>query len=315
MESPGEYIKREREHRGFTLTDIHEATRVPIKCLEALEADDYDALPHATFVKGFIKSYCRHLGLDENDAVLRYELYVKEKSEKASQDSSEKKAGSLTIKPVESSGSKNILVYVAVGLAVIIIFYVGSTMRGKKGAVPESVAPAVEEVAVPEKSEVPVEEASPGPLPDVAEESPQAASEAAVAEPEKKHTLSIDAVDEVWVEVTIDDGTPFDVTLQKGERIVWKAAEKFTLLIGNAGGVELTYDGKVLSRPGEHGQVKKVTLPGWKPRPRPKTAPPKEAPPVASPLKELEPEKAPILEKSAPEKVSGPEVEGEAPRP
>jgi len=46
---------------------MHEAIRVPIKSLEALEADRYDSLPHPAFVKGYIKACCKELGLDEND--------------------------------------------------------------------------------------------------------------------------------------------------------------------------------------------------------------------------------------------------------
>src|SRR5574340_653189 len=83
MESPGEYLKRERELRRASLTSLFEATRIPLKYLEAIEADDYESLPHPTFVKGFIKSYCKYLGLDETDAVLRYEIYMKERSDKA----------------------------------------------------------------------------------------------------------------------------------------------------------------------------------------------------------------------------------------
>lgn len=87
MESPGEYLKREREHRGVSLASIQEATRVPMKYLAAMEANDYDALPHPTFTKGFIKNYCKCLGLDEVDATLRFEQFMKDKAhgEEASQ--------------------------------------------------------------------------------------------------------------------------------------------------------------------------------------------------------------------------------------
>jgi len=78
MDSPGTCIKRERELRGFTLKDVHEATRIPEKNLRALEADDFDALPQQAFVKGYIKACCKYMGLDETDLVLRYELYIKD---------------------------------------------------------------------------------------------------------------------------------------------------------------------------------------------------------------------------------------------
>src|SRR3972149_10588943 len=76
MESPGEHLKREREHRGVSLQKICESTRVPMKYLEAIEADRVEGLPQPAFVKGYIRNYCKVLGLDENDAVLRYEVWL-----------------------------------------------------------------------------------------------------------------------------------------------------------------------------------------------------------------------------------------------
>jgi cytoskeletal protein RodZ len=81
MDCPGEYLKRERKLREVSLDDISREIKVPVKLLRALEADDYSSLPHATFVKGFITAYCKSLGVDENDALLRYELYLQEIAE------------------------------------------------------------------------------------------------------------------------------------------------------------------------------------------------------------------------------------------
>ena len=78
MECPGEYLKREREHRGVSLADISSTIKVQESLLRLLESDKYDSMPHPTFVKGYIKAYCKFLGIDENDAVLRFELYLQE---------------------------------------------------------------------------------------------------------------------------------------------------------------------------------------------------------------------------------------------
>lgn len=83
MESPGEHLKRERELRGHTLKKVFEVTRVPLRYLEALEADDFDSLPQPAYVKGFLRAYCKFLGIDDNDSVLRYDLYLREKPGKS----------------------------------------------------------------------------------------------------------------------------------------------------------------------------------------------------------------------------------------
>ena len=82
MESPGEYLKREREIRGVRLEVISDATKIRVGLLTAIERNDFDALPAAPFVKGFIQAYCKYLGLDVQDALLRYEAYMRSIAEK-----------------------------------------------------------------------------------------------------------------------------------------------------------------------------------------------------------------------------------------
>jgi len=81
MESPGEYLKREREMRGVALKDIANATKIRAGLLSALEKNDFNAMPAAPFVKGFIQAYSKYLGIDVHDALLRYESYMRSLAE------------------------------------------------------------------------------------------------------------------------------------------------------------------------------------------------------------------------------------------
>src|SRR4030067_3617877 len=81
MESPGEYLKREREMRGVALKDIASATKIRPGLLSALEKNDFNALQAAPFVKGFIQAYSKDLGIDVHDALLRYESYMRSLAE------------------------------------------------------------------------------------------------------------------------------------------------------------------------------------------------------------------------------------------
>ena len=40
--------------------------------LQAIERDDIDALPSATFVRGYLREVCRRLGLDDSEVVAGY---------------------------------------------------------------------------------------------------------------------------------------------------------------------------------------------------------------------------------------------------
>lgn len=64
MESIGKILCRERELRQLSLEELSQTTRIPLRTLQSLEADRYDELPGEVFVRGFIKSYARSLGID-----------------------------------------------------------------------------------------------------------------------------------------------------------------------------------------------------------------------------------------------------------
>jgi cytoskeletal protein RodZ len=52
--SLGEQLRRARLERGVNLREVAEQTRITMRHLEAIEADDYNALPGGIFNKSFI---------------------------------------------------------------------------------------------------------------------------------------------------------------------------------------------------------------------------------------------------------------------
>ncbi len=76
METLGQYLKRERTLRQITLKEIAGRTRIHIKILQKLESDDYANMPAGTFIKGFLKSYAKCVGLNVEDVILRYQVMM-----------------------------------------------------------------------------------------------------------------------------------------------------------------------------------------------------------------------------------------------
>ncbi len=72
-ESVGEFLKRERELRQITLREVAEGTKISIRRLKSIEADQFEDLPAEVFVRGFIRSYADYIGIDPADAILRLE--------------------------------------------------------------------------------------------------------------------------------------------------------------------------------------------------------------------------------------------------
>lgn len=62
--TPGQQLRAAREARGLHLAMLSVTLKVPVRQLEALENDQYDAFRGPAFVRAVAQSMCRHLGLD-----------------------------------------------------------------------------------------------------------------------------------------------------------------------------------------------------------------------------------------------------------
>jgi len=78
---------------------------------------------------------------------------------------------------------------------------------------------------------------------------------------EKALHLIIEAKELTWARITEDRHSSSQVLLKPGDRIERRASHFFQLDIGNAGGVDLIFQGKPLGSPGKRGQVIHIRLP------------------------------------------------------
>ncbi|HSP61755.1 MAG TPA: helix-turn-helix domain-containing protein [Pyrinomonadaceae bacterium] len=79
--SIGEKLRLARETRGIALRDISEQTRISMRYLEAIEADDYRRLPGGIFNRSFIRAYAKHIGYDEHQALEDYSTMMRERGQ------------------------------------------------------------------------------------------------------------------------------------------------------------------------------------------------------------------------------------------
>jgi hypothetical protein len=63
-----------------------------------------------------------------------------------------------------------------------------------------------------------------------------------------------------WIRIQADDREAFQMMLKAGEKVSHKAA-RFNMDIGNAGGVQISFNGKTLKNLGKSGQVIHLNLP------------------------------------------------------
>jgi cytoskeletal protein RodZ len=64
MKTVGTIFKETRLEKKISLAEAEQATKIRQKFLIAIEADDYSIMPSLSYAKGFVKNYCKFLGLD-----------------------------------------------------------------------------------------------------------------------------------------------------------------------------------------------------------------------------------------------------------
>jgi len=116
----GSYLKHERKLRGVSLEEIASSTKVHIRYLRALEDNNYDDLPGEVFIKGFIRSYSKAIGANEEDLLSAYDESVgRERHEKLQKEIEEQENADQRKKMIQ----KNSLVLMVAVLVVSGVIY------------------------------------------------------------------------------------------------------------------------------------------------------------------------------------------------
>ncbi|MGH2984356.1 MAG: helix-turn-helix domain-containing protein [Solirubrobacterales bacterium] len=68
----GQALREARTERGIELSEVERATYIRIRFLRAMEEDRWEALPAPAYARGFLSTYARFLGLDDQALVDEY---------------------------------------------------------------------------------------------------------------------------------------------------------------------------------------------------------------------------------------------------
>jgi cytoskeletal protein RodZ len=88
IEHFGISLRRAREDRALSLGELSSSTKVPRSTLELIEAGDLTGLPADVFVRGFIRSYARAVGVSELQPLAQYDRARRARAEAARAESS-----------------------------------------------------------------------------------------------------------------------------------------------------------------------------------------------------------------------------------
>jgi cytoskeleton protein RodZ len=294
--SLGELLKKERGIKGLSYTQISQKTRVRSRFLEAIENEEWDLLPAPTLVKGFIRSYARVLDLDEERIVELYgeEVRTNNFPEKFNLPSMPRRkiwpfvvSGMLVFLvmiwgfyawrtySIESKGGADTSTEIVQNTPEKDPLFVSDEPPKKRTSPSDEKSDsskidlkltADDPVVNLETQEKPPDSDIP-PLPPVignaAGNAPKVETPPASGTAENIELLLKGHVTErTWLRISIDGMKPKEYTFTPSDKPEWKAEKDFRLLIGNAGGIVLEFNGKKMDNLGKQGQVIRIKLPG-----------------------------------------------------
>jgi len=260
--SVGETLRRERLRLGIDLESLSQHTRIRRQYLEAIEADQPEGCPGRFFYRSFVRQYAGEVGLnpEEIEAGIRETPAVSEV-----QDSSAAPEKFPLRSPdfilTESNrdhssrggkiwGSVAALAAVIIGGALLYSRWSGHQVDGVRPPQQSAAAPA-QSAAVPAKP-------APPPVAAPAPASPPVST--APAPPEEGVTVTVKATQTAWISLLAEGQNAVIATLKPGEEKTIAGKDLVRLRTGNAGGIEISLNGKPIGPIGRSGQVRTVVF-------------------------------------------------------
>lgn len=237
----GDTLNERRAALGLTIDQVHKATRIRESMIRALEDGDYSHLPNPGYVRGYISSYARLLGLDplpllamykaETGAGRFHELNLPQ------QETAVVPTGQQHALPWRAA----LAIVLVLALVTTSVWLVARLWRG-----PEPTAPVPTAVTEPgETSETTQPATVATTTTEAVAPTPDPVSEV------ESFTLKVvvDSDGASWVEVKVDGKKAYVGTMTGGQSKTFEVSDEASVLVGKPSVVTVTRDGKKVEYP------------------------------------------------------------------
>lgn len=264
----GDLLRETREQKNLSLDDVEKGTNIRKLYIKSIEEGNYEKLPGEVFLKGFIKTYGKFLGLDSQKLIEQYkqekntpnpaeEINIETKKEEVApspteENKQQEKNSSTKILNIQqkkennipkidsfsanqeylqshkNNSKRNILLVVAILIVIIGAVVVFISSQGSSDT---KTTTATETVTVTEN-----QAKEPEPI---------------VSGAEVKAVFNEDC----WTEVKVDGKVVLSETVKKGNTLTWKGEKQVDVTVGNAGAVDVTFNNQPAGKLGDIGAV------------------------------------------------------------
>jgi len=238
MAGEGQLLQAAREEKQWSYPYTEEITKIRIRYIKALEEEKYEILPGTTYVKGYLRTYAKLLGLNPNEIISLYNATAKN-------DPISILAVPNALVKVRPFWLRPAIIGSIAILAIVLIVVVKALSQGGT----KTVDPPYEPAALPSAPQT--ENTTPAPVTPVVPDPSDV-----VATTQDGLTMQLVFTQACWVVVRVDGQPSLEGTFAAGTTKEVKGTNKIELVtIGNAGGLSVTLNGKTLPSLGKAGEV------------------------------------------------------------
>ncbi|HZB31609.1 MAG TPA: helix-turn-helix domain-containing protein [Streptosporangiaceae bacterium] len=247
--SIGETLAEQRREAGLTIAQVSNQTRIRETVIRAIERDDFTPCGGNFYARGHIRGIARVVGLDPEPLIRIYD--EQHGGAPGATPAAQALEPAMPVRFRERR-SPNWSLAMAAALVLVVLYGVVQALDGSGGEGNQSI---VQPAARAPESATASASASPSPTPSASQ------SDSVALAPPTNVTVRIRAKLTTWINVRDSKGKQlFSGLLRRGDVEEWTARKRIRVVLGNAGGVALTVNGKNLGSPGTTGQVLRLSF-------------------------------------------------------
>lgn len=285
MPSLGQKLRQEREKRGLTIEQLSAQTRINVLYFQYIEADDIASLPGGFFYRSFVRQYARLMDLPESDYQAVLDRSLADESAQSAGRTTALPDKAIEVPPIPTgrfdaalemrrwAWRLGVLVLVIALCSGVFTFWQRWKIQREEDKLvaakaeqsapkPVEPAPAAVQPTTPAappaetpqqpQQQPPVQQEQPAPIQaSIIPNAPEVPASGAVR-------LIIRATEMTWVAVWQGDKQLFADVIRPGETRGFGSPNQLRIRLGNAGGVQMEWNGKAVEQVGPKGQVRTV---------------------------------------------------------
>jgi cytoskeleton protein RodZ len=279
MESVGAKLRQQRLSQGLTLDNISASTRISLRNLQAIENDELSKISSAFFYRSFVRQFAQRLGLDYNELAAAVQSSVSTMPEPTMPG--QLQAALPKVPPLQFSRPKSLrwlfslfaLIAVLTGCSSLygmwensrynlqasltsFIKSLAGTSKNRSSEAAVAVgrrtipAPAPRNIHSPAEKKRALDNGAAQPI----------AAANSTVDSNTGFRVEVAAIERTWLSIIADEKEIYSGVLEAAETKVLHGHDTARIRAGNAGGVNVLFNGKAIGVLGPRGQVRTVVF-------------------------------------------------------